>query len=229
VPVVPRLAKRLDDLGAKARQIVGLARGHKTIVDHHFFVRTGPRRCEDRSEAKARTSSSGLRTAPASINSQGAWQIAATTFRSWKKAPDELHRLGLEAKGVGVGDAAGQHQAIEGFDVDRVQCRVNRYPVALVEVFKRLNLPGLRGDYRNLGPSRPERLHRLGELDLFDPVGRQNGNLPPFQILRPFTPSAIQEGGNRRGRSWSRPRRGLRRISRRRRPPKSCKAQSAID
>ena len=105
------------------------------------------------------------RTRSASTRVQGPWQMTAAGLGP-EHCLDELDGLGHRPELVGVGDSAGQDQAVIGGWVSVGNCRVYRKRVTLVEVVKGLCRAGLGGQQFRRAAGVGDGLPGCGELDL---------------------------------------------------------------
>ena len=112
-------------------------------------------------------------TAPASTRIHGPWQITATGARP-ASSRTKRHRVGVGADGVGVGDAAGQDQAVVVAGVRGGGGAVDGEAVGRIEVPERLDLAVLGGDQLGSAAGLLDRLPRLGELGLLDALVRDD-------------------------------------------------------
>ena len=110
----------------------------------------------------------------------------------------ELLRLLLDAKGVGVDDAAGQHHRVEVGRVGLRQRQVALELVGLVVMLEALHLV-LRRDEHARRAGRLQRLARTGHLDLLEAVGDEDCNTFPFELVCHEKPAA--RGGAKGGHS----------------------------
>jgi hypothetical protein len=95
----------------------------------------------------------------------------------------ELDGVGVGAQEVGVGDAAREHEPVVVGGVRVGDRPVDGERIGLVEVVEGLDV--VIGDRDQLRRSARllDRLPRLGELDLLDPLGRQERDLLAFQFI----------------------------------------------
>ena len=123
-------------------------------------------------------------TTSASISVQGPWQITPTGLPASKKSRTNCDRLRVGAQVVGVGDAAGQHEAVEVVRLGVADGAVRREGLALVEVVEGLHVARFGGEQLGLGAGRLDRLARLGQLDFLDPlVGGEEGDFLAVQLV----------------------------------------------
>ena len=87
---------------------------------------------------------------------------------------DEVHRVGVGADRVGVGDAARQYQPVVVVRVGRGGGAVDGEAVGRFEVMERLGLAGLRRDELGRAAGGFDGLPRLGELGLLDALVRHD-------------------------------------------------------
>ena len=96
--------------------------------------------------------------------------MAATGLPEATKLGDEGHRVGVHPEGVGVGDAAGQHQGVVVVDLGVAHRHVDLLGVGLVEVLEHLHLARLGAQQlrgvSGVGHRRPG-LDQFGLLDAF--------------------------------------------------------------
>ncbi len=83
---------------------------------------------------------------------------------------------------VGIGHAARQHQGVIVAGLRFAQHPVDPDLLARGQVVEALDLALLGGDDLDLGAFLLERLQRLGELDLFEAVGGQDGDLLALEL-----------------------------------------------
>jgi bacterioferritin len=86
------------------------------------------------------------------------------------------------AQEVGVGHAAGQHESVVVVGAGVGSRLVSDERLALVEVLETLERALLQRDQVDLGALVLDRLQRVGQLDLLDPVGGQEGNALAVQL-----------------------------------------------
>ena len=103
--------EHLDQLRVEGRDVVGLAARHEAAVDDDFLVdalRAGVLEVGRQQRPRVTVRS---RTMPASISTHGPWQIAPTGLPA-RRIAHEWTAVLVHAQGVGVADAAGEHERV---------------------------------------------------------------------------------------------------------------------
>ena len=166
-------------------QVVRVARGDEALVDVDLLVDPG----------RARVAQVGLQRRPR--GERAAAHDAGVDQRP-RAVADRRDRLGLVeeraherdrvlvgAQEVGVGDAAGQHQAVVARGVGRRRGVVDRERVALVEVVEALDVAGLERDQLRRAAGVLDGLPRIGQLHLLHAVGGEERDRLALQLCRP--------------------------------------------
>ena len=115
---------------------------------------------------------------PASINSQGAWQIAPITFFACQKA----RMNDIDAQQGRVDLPAGQHQRIVIGGVHLRQLAVDLDGAAPIGAFPAANVLPIGRDHMHLCARLAQRVARLLKLGLLKAIGCENGDLGGFDI-----------------------------------------------
>ncbi len=139
--------------------------------------------------------------ASALIRVQGPWQMAAMGLWASEKERTKSNRVVLHAQLVGIGDAAGQDQGVIIGGVGGRDLQVDGDLATLLVVQHALDLAGLQRDDVDLRARGAQRLDRLFQFRLLEPVGRQDRDLAAVQtVAEPWGVSFIQGPKNpRRG------------------------------
>ena len=99
------------------------------------------------------------------------------------EAAHEADRVLVAAQEVGIGDPAGQHEAVVVGGVGVGNGLVDLDLVAVIEVLERLHLAVLERDQLDLGARLLDGVEWLLQLDLLDSVRKQEGDLLAVQVL----------------------------------------------
>src|SRR5690606_35072978 len=180
-PLAGSSRERLDGGRAERLEVLRAAaadeRVRPVLADPHLLVDPGGARvAEVGADARIRGHGAaaddvGLDERPAGVADDG------DGLARVEERLRELDRLGLGAQVVGVGDAAGQQQAVELGVVGDLHGRVDLEGVGPVEVVERLEATGLGGDEAGGAARLLDGLPRLGELDLLGSLrGAQEGD-----------------------------------------------------
>jgi len=99
-----------------------------------------------------------------------------------EEGTNELHRVGIGAQLIGVGDASRQHQTVVAVGVRLTDRSLGGEGPALVEMVERLDLVVFGREQIDLRPRLAQRLERTGQLDFLNPlVGNEDRDLLPLQ------------------------------------------------
>ena len=120
----------------------------------------------------------------------GPWQIAATGLRASKNA-----RTNSTARGrmqlVRIDDAARQQQRVVVLGPRLVERLVDADLVPPLGVIPAANLAFRRRNDPRLGARVFQRLARLGQLDLLEPIGHQDRDSLALENLHGYTPGKM--------------------------------------
>jgi hypothetical protein len=179
---VAALGELLDDLGVEGRQVGRLAAGDQAAVGVDLLVDPGPAGVLDVGpDARPRRQGAaldhvGLDQGPGAVADRG------HRLAGLEEGAHERDRGGVGAQRVGVGDPAGQHQAVVVVGAGLRDGLVDREGVALVEVVEALDVVGLERQQVGGGTGLLDRLAGLGVFDLLNAVGGQERDRLALQL-----------------------------------------------
>jgi len=191
VVLVDTLAELLHQLGAEGGQIGRLAARDEAAVDHELRVLPGAARVLD----------IGLETLPGR-------QRAALHDARLDERPDTVadgpDRLPLLEEGTHEGDCvlvraqdvrvdypAREYESVVVRRLGVLDRLVGRERLALVVVVEALDLALLQRDQHGLAAGLLDRLPGLGQLDLLDPVGRQERDALAAELVAHVSTSSV--------------------------------------
>jgi hypothetical protein len=177
------LGELLDQLGVEGRQVVRLAAGDQTLVDHLPVDPFGTGVPEVGADRRPRGHGAaahhvGLDQQPGSVADR------ADRLAGFEEGVGEGDRRGLDAQLVGVDLAARQHEAVIALGPRVLEIEIDRDLLAPVGLVPAADGAGLGCDHMHGGAGLLERALGLRQLRLLEAVGRQDRNGPAVQIVR---------------------------------------------